>query len=183
MTDASTRTRLISTAARLFQLKGYNGVGLAEILAAADAPKGSLYHHFPQGKTDLARAAAEWSSEVMLAIIDAAFEGKSNWQGGVAHLMHKLAKLFDLTNLSNSCPIKAILFDGPGDQSFHDLYATIIRSWQDRLAQHGRRLGLSEDRARLEAETLLIAIEGGWMLARALRSSDVLRSIPERLFA
>ena len=30
--------------------KGYHGVGLNELLADANAPKGVLYHHFPGGK-------------------------------------------------------------------------------------------------------------------------------------
>ena len=55
----STKDKLAWTAAKLFQEKGYNGVGLTEILTTAGTPKGSLYHHFPNGKADLALEAAE----------------------------------------------------------------------------------------------------------------------------
>ncbi|MFN5881268.1 MAG: TetR/AcrR family transcriptional regulator, partial [Burkholderiales bacterium] len=39
--------------------RGYHGVGLNELLAAAQAPKGVLYHHFPGGKAELAVCAIE----------------------------------------------------------------------------------------------------------------------------
>jgi TetR/AcrR family transcriptional repressor of lmrAB and yxaGH operons len=66
---APTRERLLAAAIRLFQERGYHGAGLTEILAAAQAPKGSLYHHFPGGKPELAvvaiaRIAADWEASV-----------------------------------------------------------------------------------------------------------------------
>ncbi len=60
-----TRARLVAAALRLMQCHGYCGVGLTAILEVADAPKGSLYHHFPKGKEGLAVAAIAYlESEV-----------------------------------------------------------------------------------------------------------------------
>lgn len=59
-TARPTRERILRAALHLFQAKGYHGVGLTEILARADAPKGTFYHHFPAGKEALAVACVEW---------------------------------------------------------------------------------------------------------------------------
>src|SRR3954464_13953815 len=48
-----TKSLIIDIAASLFQQKGYLGVGLNEILKACNIAKGSLYHHFPNGKEEL----------------------------------------------------------------------------------------------------------------------------------
>jgi TetR/AcrR family transcriptional repressor of lmrAB and yxaGH operons len=56
-TSDDSRKRLISTAAKLFQEQGYAATGLTEILRGANTPKGSLYHHFPEGKSELGAAA------------------------------------------------------------------------------------------------------------------------------
>src|SRR3954453_13994047 len=45
-----TRQRIVEAGADLLRLKGYSGTGVKEIVAAAQAPFGSLYHHFPGGK-------------------------------------------------------------------------------------------------------------------------------------
>ncbi|MEC7259688.1 MAG: helix-turn-helix domain-containing protein, partial [Pseudomonadota bacterium] len=68
-TAQSTKDRLIHAASDLFRRRGYAGVGIAEILNAAGAPKGSLYHHFPNGKADLALATADWASDGMLKLM------------------------------------------------------------------------------------------------------------------
>ena len=49
-TAGDTRDRLLAAAQRLFRKHGYHATGLSDILQAAQAPKGSLYHHFPGGK-------------------------------------------------------------------------------------------------------------------------------------
>lgn len=180
--DTPTRDRLVTTAASLFRQKGFHGVGLAEILEASRTPKGSLYHHFPEGKPALARAAAEQTAHGMAEIIDAAFATAPDWQTGATTLCYKLAKLFDILNASDRCPLSALLFDGPESDGFRTLASAILQGWIARLAGHGARLGLPVAEATAQAETLLMTIEGGWTLARARNTSDVLRSLPARLF-
>lgn len=46
MTDNS-KDRILRAGAAIMHRKGFQGTGLAEVLAAADAPKGSFYHYFP----------------------------------------------------------------------------------------------------------------------------------------
>ena len=53
------RTALIDTAARLFRRQGYAATGLNQILDEAGVKPGSLYHHFPQGKQQLAAAVVD----------------------------------------------------------------------------------------------------------------------------
>src|SRR6476620_1026867 len=48
-----TKQLIIDIATKLFQQKGYLGVGLNEILKECNISKGSLYHHFPNGKEEL----------------------------------------------------------------------------------------------------------------------------------
>lgn len=57
--EISTRDRIVRAATRLFQLKGYHATGLNEILRESNAPKGSLYYYFPNGKEELALESIE----------------------------------------------------------------------------------------------------------------------------
>jgi AcrR family transcriptional regulator len=178
--DRSTRDRLVQAAAELFRRQGYHATGLSEVLAAAQAPKGSLYHHFPDGKADLARAAADWTADLLIRIFDDAFGPARDWQGGATTLCHKLARLFDIAAEANACPISALLFDGPGDERFRAHADAVFARLHGALAAHAQRLGEPDPAA--QAETLVILVEGGWTLARARRDSGVLRQLPARLF-
>lgn len=180
--DPSTRDRLVATAARLFRQRGYNGVGIADILADARAPKGSLYHHFPAGKSDLALAAADAISDGMIEIIDTAFRSASDYRSGATTLCYKLAKLFDIADGTNTCPISAMLFDGPENDAFRAHANRIFTDWIACISAHSRMLGHDPEAATADAELLLTGISGSWTLARARRSADVLRALPARLF-
>jgi TetR/AcrR family transcriptional regulator, lmrAB and yxaGH operons repressor len=180
--DRSTRERLVVEAAMLFRRKGYHATGLAEILAASDLPKGSLYHHFPNGKVGLAMAAADWTASFLIRIIDDAFAPAPSYQAGATHYCHKLAKLFDISAHVDACPISALLFDGPENREFRVHADAMFQRLIEAVAIHARRFGMTDAEAREQAETLLITVEGGWTLARARQKSDVLRTLPARLF-
>lgn len=181
-TEPATRDRLITTAATLFRKQGYNGTGVSEILTGANAPKGSLYHHFPNGKSDLAIAAADWASKGMLQIIADSFEPAESYQHGATTLCHKLAKFFDISGGWTGCPISSALFDGPSNEEFRQKAEEIYGRWIRAVEYHAIRLGEREDASAEMAETLLLAIQGSWVLARARNNSDSLRKIPSRLF-
>jgi len=55
---SSTRTKLVQCTAQLIQQRGYFALRTADIISNTGVPKGSLYHHFPGGKAELAIEAA-----------------------------------------------------------------------------------------------------------------------------
>lgn len=177
----STRDRLIETAALLFRQRGYDGVGIAEILKAARVPKGSLYHHFRNGKADLALASARWASDGMMRIIDDAFDDAADFNDGATTLCHKLAKFFDISGGWDGCPVSSILLDASGDPTFRDALATYLDDWVDRAAAHGTRLGLDGGDAARRAKALMLSIQGAWVVARARQHSGPIRQIPDIL--
>lgn len=183
MTDEpSTRDRLVQTATRLFRQRGYDGTGLTEILAEAGVPKGSLYHHFPDGKADLACAAADWTASEIIRVIDDSFRAAPDWRQGVTTFCYKMAKLFDILNSADACPIFGLLFEGPD----HDRFRAQAELSFDRIiaaaAHHGEALGMPAEKAHDAAETFIIGFQGSWTLARTRRKSDVLRGLPNRLY-
>lgn len=77
MARKQTDSRLIEAAAHLFHQKGYAATGNAEILAAAGAGAGSLYHHF-RDKEDLLVAVLEHYHERFEAEIAAPTRARTN---------------------------------------------------------------------------------------------------------
>lgn len=174
----STRIKLATQAGYLFQQKGYHGVGLSEILDRAGVPKGSLYHHFPNGKADLALAAADIASTEVLRIINDAFDPARDYKDGVTTFCYKLAKYFDLHDGNVGCPVSATLLGGQEDVRFRQALSSIFDGWIDLFIAHAVRLGQSQDEAAHNAKRLFLSLEGSWTLARARRDSDVIRQLP-----
>lgn len=174
-----TRDRLVAAAAMLFQRKGYHGVGTAEILDAAHAPKGSLYHHFPNGKSDLALASAHFAADQMLLILDAAFDADGDLAHGVTTFCYKMAKLFDINGKWVGCPVSATLFESPTNQKFKDTSRAIFSKWLDATIAHAQAKGASPEQAQLVSETLWMLLQGAWTLSRVQGSSDPIRRVPK----
>ena len=61
-TKLNSRDKILQTASRLFQLQGYHATGMNQIISESGLPKGSIYHHFPQGKESLAIEAIQYTS-------------------------------------------------------------------------------------------------------------------------
>ena len=176
-----TKDRLIRAASELFRKHGYHGVGLSDLLAKAEAPKGSLYHHFPNGKSDLARAAADRASDQILRILANCFAEAPTFKDGAKALCDRLAEAFDQSGMWETCPVAATLFEGPDNDEFRAHAAHLYEGWIAEVHDHAERLGMDQDTAQAAAEHLFVLLQGSWMLARARRSSDVLRELPERL--
>src|SRR5438477_181964 len=54
--SSDSRERMVRSAASLIRTRGVNATSFSEVLADSGAPRGSIYHHFPAGKKQLAEA-------------------------------------------------------------------------------------------------------------------------------
>src|SRR6185295_14570927 len=72
MSRGDVRARMVAGAVRLLATRGLEGTSFAEILALTDTPRGSVYHHFPGGKSELVHAGLDLASERALNAMTAA---------------------------------------------------------------------------------------------------------------
>ena len=69
------RALLLNGARRLLAEKGYAGMELRDVAERGKAPRGSIYHHFPGGKVQLAIEAAELEGVTIRETIERSLEG------------------------------------------------------------------------------------------------------------
>jgi TetR/AcrR family transcriptional regulator, lmrAB and yxaGH operons repressor len=170
--SSSTREKMIQTATELFRSKGYNGVGLTELLTVSGAPKGSFYHHFPGGKEQLGEATLHMSGQMIGNLIDACFSAAASEKNAVDRLTMTIAKHFEKSNFIAGCPIASVALDAvPQSDRLTAAAQSVFADWNDRAVHHAIRWGHSEESARDFADRLAIALEGAWMIARVQRSS------------
>ena len=163
-------------AMQLFWEKGYASTSIADILKAADANSGSLYHFFP-GKQD-----------VLLAVLDAYLAGidemllKPLWAGvpdpidRVFALLGGYRRLLTTTDCQYGCPIGYLALElHEPDPPVRERLAANFSQWVDRietcLDQAGDRLPADLDRRAL-AHFVLTTMEGAVMQARTYRSIE-----------
>ena len=165
------RERYIEAAARLFRRRGYHGVGVAEIVAEAAAPRGSFYHHFPGGKEELAVEAVGAAGRFVARLIDEAFDGAADLDAGRRALAERLGAMLEASGWVDGCPVTGIASDTTGEsEPLRAAVADTFERWRRRAAAHAVRLGFDEADAAAFAGRLLVEMEGAWIVARVLRS-------------
>lgn len=175
----TSRARIVRAAIRLFQQRGYHGVGLSEILAQAHAPKGSLYHHFPGGKAQLAIAAVE----AIAADYEAAFERLRARGQSAAQIVRRFARAqahWLAHNDWQQAGLFSVLVQGfvPEAPALHQTLARVYARRHQLLAR-----ALTEDAVvdpRGLATLALAALDGGMIQAAAARDASVLRIAADR---
>src|SRR4051812_47617912 len=90
-----TKSLLIDISTTLFQKKGYLGVGLNEILKACNISKGSLYHHFPNGKEELLIACLYSLNETITTDMEKIFRNYPSTQIAIQAMIEKMVIQFD----------------------------------------------------------------------------------------
>ena len=168
MKTPDTRLTLIKTASKLFRRKGYSGVGLSEILTAAGLPKGSLYHHFPGGKPELAAAATRWAGAWIESLVQRSFEGAETFEEGAQAACRDLAATLVQVDHIEACPVLSVLQAASDTPVLQEAVQEDYARWTAELAHEARRLGRAQPDA--VAQSLHIRLQGAWVMAYAQQS-------------
>jgi AcrR family transcriptional regulator len=171
-----TRERIVEAARQLFFKQGYAATGVAEILKAADANSGSLYHFFP-GKDDLLVAVLEkYRSMLEPHVLKPAFARSRDPIERLFAILHGYRLLLEATNFELGCPIGNLALEVSNSQrKARKLIVENFRAWCDAvrslITDAGDQLPADLDRSAF-ATHVLATMEGAVMLARTYRSFE-----------
>jgi len=179
---ASTRERMLDAAEALLRERGLAGAGIKQVVARSRTPIGSLYHHFPQGKTQLAAAALRRHADRAHRLLDRMFAPETPVATRVRVLFQTAAREFDRSGCLTSCAIGTVTLDlGAGDAALREVCAAAIDDWVDTIA---RRLPWTDRRLRRSFATMVVnSFEGAFILSRARHSGQPFRAAGDWLAA
>ncbi len=108
-----TRDQLVGAMLTALRTKGFHGVGLSELLAQAQAPKGVLYHHFPGGKTELAVAAIDHVVQHISSRLEHLLSQHRDPSQALAQWMKDAQKALLGSGYEAGCPLATIALGTP----------------------------------------------------------------------
>jgi len=160
------RAALIDTAATLFRRQGYAATGINQILDEAGVRPGSLYHHFPRGKEQLAAAVVDGAGATIEQLLRDLLAG----DGAVADIVDRWIDLLigGLTaDRRDGCPIEPIATESVNASPLvREASKRAFTGWCHAI--EGRLLADSWPSAEAEstAIALISLIEGALILSR-----------------
>ena len=171
-----TKQRILYASAELFRRRGYTGTGLKQISQASSAPFGSLYHHFPGGKEELGEDVIRQAGEFFRVLVESVLEAEPDIVTGVRAVFDGAAETVRVTDFQDACPIAVIALEvASTNERLRLATADVFESWIASATARFTAAGFPKRRARELALALISALEGAFVLARAMRDTTALR--------
>jgi TetR/AcrR family transcriptional repressor of lmrAB and yxaGH operons len=164
------RERMIEAAIALMRRSGLSGAGINEVVRESGAPKGSVYHHFPGGKLQLATEALAVHAARVQQFMEHALTSRRRPGDRVKALFDAFARRVEEAEYRRSCPVGAVCLDlDPGIEHLQPMLGAMFSEWITLIARH---VDLGDARrSKSFAGLALTAIEGAYIRCRAERSS------------
>ncbi len=179
----SPRERMVVSAALLIRERGAHATAISDVLEHSGAPRGSAYHYFPGGRTQLLCEAVDYAGEHVAAIITDA-EGSLEL---LDTLIDKYRRQLLDSDFRAGCPIAAVSVEA-GEQRDRERMAAVTERaaavfdrWTELIAQRFVADGIPDDRAVEMAMLATSAIEGAILLARVRRDLSPLDLVHRQL--
>jgi AcrR family transcriptional regulator len=166
------RQKMVEAAKQLFRERGYNATAFSDVLKLSGAPRGSVYFHFPGGKTELAIEAAAAHAHEQVEIIDRAAEQADNATRLIEIYLDLGRKGMVASDYTRGCGIAPLVNEGATQDSDEVAEASrqSFAEMVDRLTYHFVAFGVEQPTARTLANAVIAGIEGAMVTARAQRS-------------
>lgn len=169
MRTLNERPDVVPLVAEVFREFGYEGASLSRITEKTGLGKGSLYHFFPGGKEDMAKA--------VLDDVDAWFERHvfdplrhDAPDVGIARMWDAVDSYF--RSGGRICLVGAFALDGTRDR-FADAISGYFGRWIASLRHALVRQGWDPADAGQSAEEVVLGIQGALVLARATEDKSL----------
>ncbi|MFE3445012.1 TetR/AcrR family transcriptional regulator [Nocardia sp. NPDC059180] len=171
-----TRKKMLLSTVDLLRERGAAGVTVDAILARGQSPRGSVYYHFPGGRTEIMTESLAMAGDAIGAIIES-----SATEGPVSALRRFGAfwsKSLHDSDFRAGCPVVSVAVGGStDDQQLRPIVAEIFARWHRALVDALVADGIGEDRAGRLATMAVAAIEGAVILCRVEQSTRPLDEV------
>ena len=180
---ASARERMVVSAALLIRERGAHPTAIADVLAPSGAPRGSAYHYFPGGRTQLLCEAVDYAGEFMAAHLGRASSGLDAIDGLFEYYRDELQR----SDFRAGCPVVAVAVEaGDPDKpeqsaAVRERAAAVFARWRQVIAELLTADGVSAARARELAVLVLSSFEGALVIARAGRDLEPVEAVHAQL--
>ncbi len=166
------RTSIVQSAAKLFRKQGYSGTGLNDVLTDSGAPKGSLYHYFPQGKEQLGEEALRFAGSAVVSTL----QHIRMTHSGTAEVLRAFAKLLgkwmEASAFQDGCPMATTILETvPRLPGVTAAARDVFQLWQQEIQLMLMEDGIDPAASQRLATLCIAALEGSLIQARVQQSA------------
>ncbi len=162
---------MVQGAINLLAAHGVQGTSFALLIEATSAPRGSIYHHFPGGKSELIRDAVASISGTVVSILDSL--DVETPEDVVAAFVEGWRALLVGSNWQRGCAVAATSLGAGEDNGLRAAALEAFEAWTASLTDAFVRTGVNESDAADYASLCIAVVEGALILGRTARNDQI----------
>lgn len=181
---SNAREHILQTTCDLMEKQGYHGTGLNEIVKESGAPKGSLYHYFPEGKEQITSEAIMQAGQATARRIQDGVRGNTNAAEAIHDFVLNVADHVESSGFAAGSPLTAVALETVTkseriNSACREAYTLLVTAFKEKLLASG----YSKAKADELGTFIIAAMEGGIILSRTYHTGDPLRTVAKHLKA
>jgi TetR/AcrR family transcriptional regulator, lmrAB and yxaGH operons repressor len=175
------KDQMISTAAHLLQKQGYQATGVAEVIKKSGAPRGSFYHHFPNGKNELAIEAILWNRHHVLAYLGQKMAQAVSGSEAIEILAQEAINKLHSTQFELGCPFAIVGLESVSlSDEIREACSGSLHAIQDLIEFHLRR-DLSAEKACELAPLIYSIFQGAFIVSQTAKNTKTLEVFLDKI--
>ena len=178
------RERMVFSAAQLIRRDGVASTGMREVAVEAGAPRGSLQHYFPGGKTQLVDEAVGWAGGYAADRVARFLASlpEPTPSGLFAAMVRQWTDEYEAAGFAGGCPVAAATVDcAESVPSTRKAASAAFATWTGAVARALTGMGVPEERTGALATLMISSLEGAILLARAEQDVRALTTVAREL--
>jgi AcrR family transcriptional regulator len=154
----------------LFRQKGFDGASLADISAATGLGKSSLYHHFPNGKEEMAVQVLAYLEAQLEQALFEPLRGAGSPRKKLDRMLDAIDRFYE--GGKRACLLERLCASVDAKR-FRRPLGRAFATWIDAVEALAVEAGLPPPLARRRAEDMVVRIEGALIVAAGSGDPEV----------
>jgi TetR/AcrR family transcriptional repressor of lmrAB and yxaGH operons len=166
------RDKIVHAAALLFRRNGYAATGMNDIVTLSGAPKGSVYHYFPEGKEQIAIETIRYASALVTKTLTELSDAHPTPSAMVRAYGKLLQGWLAKSEYQDGCPITTTLLElSASSEQVAEAGRSAFASWKSIYFDKLLAAGVPAQRAESLAAMAINSFQGALILTKVERSS------------
>jgi len=178
---------MVMSTALLLREHGLTGTSVRDVIDHSGAPRGSIYHHFPDGKVQLVEEAVALAGDAITSGIRQLTSEDGDPVAAIHTFVSVMRHVLVSTDFRGGCPVVAVAAESPADREeqvrLSNVTARVFTDWNAAMAEGLVAKGIEPARAKSLATLLIASIEGAVVMCRAQHSTVPLDDVESELVA
>lgn len=157
---------LVKSLFEVFRVHGYESASISQLSEATGLKKSSLYHRFPAGKEDMAKAVVTYvSTQLHSQVIEPLLDSKKTPEKRFNDMIAVITKFY--ADGTKNCLLN-VLNIGGGKSEIQTLLQKDYEAWRKALVGLAKEAGMNSKTAEKRSEHFLIVVQGALVIQRLI---------------